>query len=165
MGAGRPRQYETVEDLEAVIEDYFESCWVDKITESIDKDGVCTMSTVRYQNRPYTVTGLALHLNLTRKGLIDYQGREEFSHTITRAKTRVEMGYEEALFSKNSNGPAFGLKENFGWKDKVTQELTGKDGGPIETATEIIERPKLTREEWLAIHGLDTTARATTSGN
>lgn len=44
-------------------------------------------------------------------------------------------------------------------------ELTGKDGGPIETATEIIERPKLTREEWLAIHGLDTAARATTSSN
>jgi hypothetical protein len=117
MPAGRPRQYETVEDLEAVIEDYFESCWVDKVTESTDKEGTCTMSTVRYQQRPYTVTGLALHLNLTRKGLLEYQGREEFSNTITRAKQRVEMGYEETLFSKFANGASFGLKENFGWKD------------------------------------------------
>lgn len=138
MPAGRPRQYETVEELEAVIEDYFESCWVDKITESTDKDGVCTMSTIRYQNRPYTVTGLALHLNLTRKGLIDYQGREEFSNTITRAKTKVEMGYEEALFAKNSNGPAFGLKENFGWKDIQHQKV-------------MIDYSKLTDEELEAI--------------
>lgn len=138
MAAGRPRQYETVEELEAVIEDYFESCWVDKITESIDKDGVCTMSTIRYQNRPYTVTGLALHLNLTRQGLINYQERAEFVDTITRAKTKVEMGYEEALFSKNSNGPAFGLKENFGWKDKSTHELTGANGEPLDLTVNFV---------------------------
>lgn len=133
MAAGRPRQYETVEELEALIEDYFESCWIDKVTEVTDpKTGACTMSTVRYQNRPYTVTGLALHLNLTRQGLINYQGRPEFVDTITRAKLKVEMGYEETLFSKFANGASFGLKENFGWKDKITQEVTGKDGGPQE---------------------------------
>lgn len=86
------------------------------------------MSTVRYQGRPYTVTGLALHLNLTRQGLLNYQERPEFVDTITRAKQRVEMGYEETLFSKFANGASFGLKENFGWKDKQEHELTGKDG-------------------------------------
>jgi len=35
--------------------------------------------------------------------------------------------------------------------DKV--ELTGKDGGPM--AIEATERPQLSREEWLAIHGLN----------
>jgi len=165
MAGGRPRQYETVEELEAVIEDYFDSCWVDKVTETTDKDGKCTMSTVRYQARPYTVTGLALHLNLTRKGLIDYQGREEFSHTITRAKSKVEMGYEEALFGKSANGVSFGLKENFGWKDRVTSEITGKDGGPIETVAEVTIRPQVTREEWLKLHGLVAPDRSTTSGD
>jgi hypothetical protein len=114
---GCPRQYETVEELVNLIEDYFDSCWVDKVTETTDKDGKCTMSTVRYQARPYTVTGLALHLNLTRQGLLNYQARPEFVDAITRAKQMVEMGYEETLFSKFANGASFGLKENFGWKD------------------------------------------------
>ena len=36
-------------------------------------------------------------------------------------------------------------------KDKV--EMTGKDGGPM--VIEATERPQLSREEWLAIHGLN----------
>lgn len=124
MEVGRPRQYETVEDLEEVIKDYFKSCWVDKVTETTDKDGTCTMSTVTYQNRPYTVTGLALHLNLTRQGLLNYQARPEFVDAITRAKQTVEMGYEETLFSKFANGASFGLKENFGWKDVQHQRIS-----------------------------------------
>lgn len=118
MKVGCPRQYETVEELQEVIDDYFESCWMDKVTEFTDKDGACTMSTVRYQARPYTVTGLALHLDLTRQGLLNYQARPEFVDTIRRAKQKVEAGYEETLFSKFANGASFGLKENFGWKDE-----------------------------------------------
>jgi len=155
MPAGAPRQYQSVEELEAMIADYFDSCWIDKVTEHTDKDGACTMSTVRYQVRPYTVTGLALHLDLTRQGLLNYQGRPEFVDTIRRAKTRVEMGYEETLFTKNANGAAFGLKENFGWKDKVTQEHSGVDGGPIKTESEVTLRPSITREEWEKRYGFD----------
>lgn len=46
--------------------------------------------------------------------------------------------------------------------DKVTQEHTGADGGPIETKADVVIRPQITREEWLAIH-VGTTAGATTS--
>ena len=35
-------------------------------------------------------------------------------------------------------------------------ELTGKDGGPIQTAA--VERPKLTQEQWLAEHGIGNNA-------
>lgn len=42
-------------------------------------------------------------------------------------------------------------------------ELTGKDGAPIETVTEVVIRPQITREEWLAIHGMDSPARSTVS--
>jgi len=119
---GKHKQYKTATELEEKIKEYFDSCWVDKVTEHTDKDGNCTMTTVRYQDRPYTVTGLALHLNLTRQGLINYQGQKEYVDTVTRAKSMVEMYAEESLFtSKNTNGPAFSLKNNFGWKDK--QEL------------------------------------------
>lgn len=44
-------------------------------------------------------------------------------------------------------------------------ELTGKDGGPVETTAEIIMRPQVSREEWLAIHGMGATAGAATSGD
>ncbi len=37
--------------------------------------------------------------------------------------------------------------------DKVTQELTGPAGGPVEFA----QRPQLSKEEWLALHGLGRT--------
>lgn len=122
MPAGRPRQYNTVEELEEVIEDYFESCWIDKIVETTDKEGNTTTSNVKYQLRPYTVTGLALHLNLTRQGLINYQGRPEFVDAITRAKQKVEMFAEESLFTnKNTNGPSFALKNNFHWIDEQRQ--------------------------------------------
>lgn len=43
--------------------------------------------------------------------------------------------------------------------DKVQTELTGKDGGAIETVATI--RPSLTKEEWLAAHGVGTTTRPT----
>lgn len=38
--------------------------------------------------------------------------------------------------------------------DKIQQEVSGPGGGPIETKTELSLRPPLTREEWLAAHGL-----------
>jgi hypothetical protein len=58
---------------------------------------------------------------MTRQGLLDYQAKsEEFSDTITRAKTRIEMYAEEQLFRNQgkTNGVQFNLKNNFNWKDK-----------------------------------------------
>ena len=42
--------------------------------------------------------------------------------------------------------------------DKVTQEVVGDPERPLE----IVQRPQVTREEWLAAHGLDSTSRPTT---
>lgn len=43
------------------------------------------------------------------------------------------------------------------WRDKIETELSGPNGGPIKT--EEVTRPKITKEEWLAAHGLGTAAR------
>jgi len=48
--------------------------------------------------------------------------------------------------------------------DRISQEITGKDGGPVETVAEVTIRPQVTREEWLKLHGLDTAMGATASG-
>lgn len=97
---GRPAKYKSKEELQEKINKYFEQC--------------------RKNNKPYTVTGLALALDLDRKALINYGKNEEFSNTIKKAKAIVENYLEENLVSGqgNSTGIIFNLKNNYGWKDK-----------------------------------------------
>lgn len=97
---GRPRKYTEVEVLQKKINDYFKMC---------DEKG-----------KPYTITGLALALDLDRKALLEYSGKEEFSNTVKKAKARVEAYAEEYLYgSKQTAGVIFNLKNNFGWVDKT----------------------------------------------
>lgn len=105
MGA-RPK-YENPADMQALIYEYF-------------KDNT----------RP-TITGLAAALDLTRQGLINYEGREEFFDTVRQAKIQVEEILEQGLYG-NVAGLMFNLKNNFGWKDKSETEVSGPDGGPIQ---------------------------------
>ena len=100
---GRPLKFATPEELQAKIDEYFDN--------AKDADG---------NFKRVTITGLALHLDTTRDTLMDYQGRDEFSDTVKKAKLRVENFYEEHLMSRSVTGAIFALK-NFGWKD--TQEV------------------------------------------
>jgi hypothetical protein len=131
---GRPPIFATAEEMQLKIEEYFDSCWVDKVSEATDKDGKCTMSTVHYQNRPYTIMGLALHLGMGRETLCQYSKDGEFSDIVKRAKQKVEMAVEELLLEKGHSGSIFWLKNHAGYTDKIIQEQTGADGGPIEIA-------------------------------
>ena len=51
---------------------------------------------------------------------MNYQAKEEFVDTITRAKAKVEQYAEERLFDKDgANGAKFSLSNNFeGWREK-----------------------------------------------
>lgn len=94
-----PRQYKNVEDLQILIDKYFEDCDT--------------------KEEPYTITGLALALDLTRQGLINYEEREEFVDTIKKAKLKVESYAEKQLFKGgNTAGVIFSLKNNYNWVDK-----------------------------------------------
>lgn len=122
---GRPPKYKKREDLQYKIDEYFESCWIDKITQVTDKDGNITESNVRYQNRPYTIMGLALHLGMTRETLCQYAKDGRFSDIVKKAKQTVEMYVEEMLLvGKNAAGPIFWLKNHADYKDKTEQEHT-----------------------------------------
>jgi hypothetical protein len=127
MASGRPRKFKTVEDMQKLIDAYFESCWCDEIDE---------LGNVRKVNiRPYTVTGLCIALDTNRMSLLEYQKDDEFAYAIKRAKAKCENFAEESLFmGKNPAGVIFSLKNNYGWKDKNETELTGVNGGPIELA-------------------------------
>ncbi len=119
---GRPPRFATVEEMQEAIDAYFAETAVGE----------------------YTITGLALSLGFnTRKSLIDYEGDEEFVHTVKKAKLRIEQDYEKSLRKSGRSGDIFGLK-NFGWSDAQDVNLggQGKDK-PIFTDSSV----KLTAEE------------------
>lgn len=127
---GRPPFYNTKEEIQEKIDAYFEDCKGRVLTDPegnvlTDKSG----KPIIVDSRPLTVTGLALALGFTsRQALLNYQDKEEFVDTITRAKARVEAYAEERLFDKDgANGAKFSLANNFeGWKEKQSIEADVK---------------------------------------
>ena len=127
---GRPLMYESAEEMQEKIDEYFESC-----KGEVLKDAEGNVLTNKYGEpitvgaKPLTITGLALALGFnSRTSLLNYQGKEEFMNTITRAKARVEAYAEERLFDKDgANGAKFSLANNFeGWKEKQSIEADVK---------------------------------------
>lgn len=128
---GRPLKFESPEELQEKIEEYFNSCWrqkVDMFGNPVyikDKEGKKTDEQVMVQFRPYTISGLAVALDTTRETLMDYEEKDEFSDTIKRAKEMCHAYAEEQLFvGKNPTGAIFNLKNNYGWKDKSETDVT-----------------------------------------
>ena len=70
---GRPLLFKTVKELEDKINEYFED----------------------ENNRPYTITSLAVWLDSDRKTLTNYEERDKFFPTIKRAKTKIEADIEK----------------------------------------------------------------------
>ena len=89
MAGGAPRKWKSVKAMQEAIDAYFESC---KGTPLMIDGDVATDKYGRpiiLDEKPPTVTGLALSLGFTgRQALIDYQARPEFADTVTRAKSR-----------------------------------------------------------------------------
>lgn len=119
--ANKPLKFKSPEELEKRIQEYYE--WA--------KDN----------NKHITMSGLAWYLGTNRQTLLNYENCLEddwlksvpddvkvlYVDSIKRAKQRIEMEYEEGLFSKNSAvGAIFTLKNNYKWVDKQEVEQTNK---------------------------------------
>lgn len=100
---GRPLKFKTLQELDEKITYYFDNTPKDE----------------------WTITGLALALDTSRKVLIDYEDKDEYSYTIKRAKLMVENGYEIDLKKNGRSGTIFALK-NFDWQDKTEIEHSGE---------------------------------------
>lgn len=101
---GRPLKFKSVEEMQSAIDTYFADC------EANDE--------------PLTVTGLCIALDTSRETLLDYQGKDEYSYTIKKAKLMCENYAEKQLFKgKNVIGVIFNLKNNYGWKDQQSIDL------------------------------------------
>lgn len=120
----RPKLYDNVEKLEKDINEYFKMC---------DK-----------KDKPYTMSGLALALNMSRQSVINYSNDDKFFDTIKKARQRVEAQLEEnALMNKyNPTFTIFNLKNNFNWKDKQEHEISNSEG----TNQQLINIAKLLNE-------------------
>lgn len=103
------KKFRDPEQLKKDIEDFFIEC--------------------KEENRVPTITGLAVKLDTTRRTLLDYENqivktlddniKKEISHTIKKAKARIESEYEQALMDRGkTTGAIFTLKNNYGWQDK-----------------------------------------------
>lgn len=126
--AGRPRTFESPEQMEGVIEDYFNP---EAFEETKTRSGTLTKSIGRQLRVNPTITGLAYHLGFeSRQSFYDYETIVEYSYIIKKARLRVEMGYEESLRSNNVAGSIFALK-NMGWKDRTEVAPVDPDGNAL----------------------------------
>lgn len=128
MPAGRPPMYESADQLQEAISEYFQS-GVKKRTV-ITKDGAIEIPVP-------TITGLCNYLGFdSRQSFYDYELKPEFAYTIKKARLLIEQEYEELLQMGQPTGAIFALK-NFGWVDKVQTEHSGelKQGFTVNVIT------------------------------
>lgn len=116
MKRGRPKKYTETNVMQQRIDEYFKNC---------DKN-----------NKPYTLSGLALSLDMDRRTLLNYSNDDEFFPTIKKARGKVEAYAEERLFYSNATGVIFNLKNNFNWEDKQELNHSGSINSNYANLTE-----------------------------
>ena len=97
---GRPRKFASPEDLEKLLNEYFEGKEYNEIT----------------------LTGLCLFLDINKDTFYEYAKRDEFKHMLDMARLRIENSYEIALRKDGGSENIFALK-NFGWKEKQEMDI------------------------------------------
>jgi hypothetical protein len=119
--AGRPPLFNSPEDLQDAIQQYFDYC-----KPKIEGGELKSLG------ESVTITGLALYLGFeSRQSFYDYEKHEQYSYIIKKARLKVENEYEKNLFSKNPAGSIFALK-NMGWSDKQEVDQNTKHSGSID---------------------------------
>jgi len=160
-GVGRPAKYSEAEQLQKQVDHYFASITItepvfDYVVTGQGEDGKDIFDKVPRLNNAGeqvqrtsffenpSILSMCRFIGVCRDTLCEYEKREDLAKTVKAAKARIEEYLENQLYRKDQvTGIIFNLKNNFGWKDKSEHELTGKDGGPIQTTdmtTEEIQR-------------------------
>lgn len=140
----RPKKYTKAENMQKAINDYFESCFVEDLKYNSDKGYYEPKkdykgNIIKVQCKPFTITGLANAIGMTRETLLRYEEQEEFSDTIRKAKQKVEEYVEERLFDRDGvNGAKFNLINNFNnWSDK--QEISADISNDVTINIELTD--------------------------
>ncbi|CAB4132729.1 DNA-packaging protein gp3 [uncultured Caudovirales phage] len=106
---------------------------VDELDEKIEE----YFKTTQFGNDVPTITGLAVHLDTSRRTLLNYQDREDYFPSIKRALDKCEAAIEKRamLGGLNATIAIFSLKNNYGWVDKTETDVTSK-GEAIQGAVD-----------------------------
>lgn len=129
MPAGRPPLYKTVEDLQAIIDEYFN--WCDARIQQVYSPKLESVIEV-INPAPYTMAGLARRIGMSRQALSEYANSDKFGDTIKEARAKVQEDVETRLMEKQATGAIFNLKNNFGYRDEKQLDHTSK-GESINT--------------------------------
>lgn len=119
---GRPAAFDDPVEFEKKVDEYFD--WCDAQTQIITGE----KGQIKVIRKPYTVSGLALFLDVDRKTLFNYEDKEAFFPAIKKAKLRIENWLEERALTGEVQpiSAIFNLKNNFGWTDKQELGITGE---------------------------------------
>jgi len=128
---GRPPMYETPEEMQSTIDLYFLACRVHatdnhKLLIDLEDEDLLVVNDI--DDIVPTISGLAYTLGMSTEAFRCYEKKDEFLATVKRAKQRVEMSLEQRLAGNAVTGSIFSLKNNFGWKDKTEQQMSGAIG-------------------------------------
>lgn len=128
---GRPRAFKSVEEVEEKINAYFDYC--------------------EEKEKPYTMSGLAYYLEVSRQTLVNYSYEDEYFDTIKKARDKVQMQLEENALSNKANPTftIFNLKNNFDWKDKIEHSSSEVENinKNVSNIADLLNNPKPNRSE------------------
>ena len=118
--SGRMPKYRDPEILQQKIDEYFDMC-----------DNTFIISYVNNQEKktqkPYTISGLCVYLNICNDTLIEYEKNPNFVDILKNARMKI-LNYVVENASTGGLNPTFSifnLKNNFHWKDKQEIEHSG----------------------------------------
>ena len=131
LGNDYALKYKDEKELAKGIEEYFEDC--------------------KKREKPYTMSGLANWLGITRQTLINYGKWEKYFTLKKKAKERVQQQIEENILDGTFNTTAgiFNLKANYKWDDgnKVNVSINHPKTEKVEDIVDNSNLEKVLYEE------------------
>jgi len=133
----RPKLYNTPEEMQKVIDEYFNLCDTN-IVQVYDKKSESVVDLKK--PIPYCIEGLCDVLDMTRQSLMNYQKNSEFFTTIKKAKNMILRNQVESglMGITDKTMTIFLLKNNHSYSDK--QEI--KHSGQMVHRTVIVNPTK-----------------------
>lgn len=124
------------DELEALVEEYFQSRWKTRVIKQRDREGGFIEFEEEYQLPP-TMAGLARHLGVVRSTLWNYvrgqsKNTDNIRPVVVRALNRIAEFAEEGLYTREGvTGARFTLEVNHGYG----KEDTAGSGGFTQNIT------------------------------